>query len=354
MTRLLLDVSSHGFGHFAQSAPVVNALARREPDLGLTVRGKLPPRLLEERLTLPFRAVASRSDPGLVMTDALTVDLAASFTRYHDFHHGWEAKVDQEAGWLRTEGFDLVLADAPYRSLAAAARAGIPGFGLCSLDWAAIFGNYLGDRPRAEAIRDQILTAYRQALLFLQPVPHMPMDDLSNGHEIAPIAPDSGVDTAFLRQRLAGNRRLGLVSLGGIPFPLDPANWPQDPDTLWIVRGAAPHRHDQRDPDELGIAQLHLLAAADVVVTKPGYATFVEAACQGVDVLYLPRGDWPEEPHLLDWIHRHARAAEITRAELTTGRFEARARSLADHPRPEPPKCWGAAEAAEAIALNAP
>ena len=40
--RLLATISAHGLGHLAQSAPVLNALRRRVPQLDLTVASTLP------------------------------------------------------------------------------------------------------------------------------------------------------------------------------------------------------------------------------------------------------------------------------------------------------------------------
>jgi hypothetical protein len=39
---------------------------------------------------------------------------------------------------------------------------------------------------------------------------------------------------------------------------------------------------------------IDVLASSDAVVTKIGYATFVEAACNGVGIVSAPRADWPE------------------------------------------------------------
>jgi UDP:flavonoid glycosyltransferase YjiC (YdhE family) len=62
-----------------------------------------------------------------------------------------------------------------------------------------------------------------------------------------------------------------------------------------------------------------LLALVDVVLTKPGYGTFVEAACHGVPLLYVPRDDWPEEEHLVAWMHQNARCAAVERSALFVG-----------------------------------
>ena len=38
---------------------------------------------------------------------------------------------------------------------------------------------------------------------------------------------------------------------------------------------------------------IDVLASSDAVVTKIGYATFVEAACNGGGIKSAPRADWP-------------------------------------------------------------
>lgn len=40
--HLFVDISSHGFGHLAITAPALNALAELAPDLRLTVRSGVP------------------------------------------------------------------------------------------------------------------------------------------------------------------------------------------------------------------------------------------------------------------------------------------------------------------------
>ena len=45
-----------------------------------------------------------------------------------------------------------------------------------------------------------------------------------------------------------------------------------------------------------------LLSSVDAVVTKPGYATFVEAPAAGRPLVTLDRPEWPETPILLDFL----------------------------------------------------
>ena len=89
-----------------------------------------------------------------------------------------------------------------------------------------------------------------------------------------------------------------------------------------------------------------LLASVDAVVTKPGYGTFVEAACSGVPLLYVDRDDWPETPHFAAWLARHSRAARLSRERLLRGDFIDVLEELWRMPAPTRPVAEGAAQAA--------
>ena len=54
---------------------------------------------------------------------------------------------------------------------------------------------------------------------------------------------------------------------------------------------------------------IDVLASSDAVVTKIGYATFVEAACNGVGIVSPPRADWPESGPLIEWAKQNANFA---------------------------------------------
>jgi len=43
MPHLVVSISCHGFGHVAQTAPILNLLHERMPHLRLTVRSAVPP-----------------------------------------------------------------------------------------------------------------------------------------------------------------------------------------------------------------------------------------------------------------------------------------------------------------------
>jgi hypothetical protein len=119
--HLLVDISAHGLGHLAQTAPVLNALRPLVPDLRLAVRSALPWRRLAARIAGDFEHIAEARDFGFIMHNAVDVDRPASALRYRELHADWPRVVADEADWLRSRRVDAVVCNAAYLPLAAAA-----------------------------------------------------------------------------------------------------------------------------------------------------------------------------------------------------------------------------------------
>jgi hypothetical protein len=353
--RLLVDISAHGLGHLAQTAPVLNALHELSPSLQLTVRSAIPRDQLRRRIYADFAHLQEARDFGFVMHNAVDVDLAASARRYREFHADWPQRVAAEAEWLRRHDFGAVLSNVAYLPLAAAGAAGMPGAGLCSLNWADLFAHYFAGEPWAAEIHGQILAAYNAAKGFLRVTPGLPMTELPRRHGIAPIASVGRRDRAHVSQLLGleESERWLLLAMGGIEFRLPLENWPQTPGLNWLVPAAWQlRRADVRSFDVAGLGFSDLLASVDAVITKPGYGTFVEAACGGIPILYLQRDDWPETQPLAAWLAGNARARMLTRESLMSGDFLGILRELWATPAPKLPLPGGADEAARWLAAE--
>jgi hypothetical protein len=347
--HLLAAISAHGYGHLAQTAPVLNALRAQLPALQLTVRCGLPQEVLARRIAGPFVHQQAEDDFGMVMHDALEVDVGASAARYAAFHHDWERRVATVARELEQAAPDLILADIPYLTLAAAARAGIPAVAMCCLNWADIYGYYCHALPEAGRIRAQMLAAYNSAAVFLRTEPAMPMPGLDNLHDIGPLALTGNARREEIDARcgLAADERLVLVVMGGIAFRPPLERWPLTPGVRYVMqRDWQPRRGDVLIQEELGLPFADVLASCDAVLTKPGYGTFAEAACAGVPLLYVPRVDWPEEPWLVRWLERQVPCAAVPREEFDRGAFLPRLQALWQPPRPAACAASGVLQAA--------
>lgn len=350
--RLVADLSGHGFGHVAMTAPVLNRIGQLRPDLGIVVRSPAPERLLREHIKVPFEWIAAELDFGMAMRDALAIDVDASLRRYRELHRHWKAAVVSAADELAALAPTLLLANVPYLSLAAAERAGIPSVALCCLNWADIFEHYCGSEPEAASIVGDMRAAYASAGMFMVPEPAMPMPGLGNLRSVGPIARRGEDHGAEIRAHLGLDETtiLVLLSLGGVPFRIDVSRWPRLEGMHVIAAMEVDGRHPDVTPEPvLGLAHIDLMASSSLVITKPGYGTVTEAAVSGVPVLYVTRDGWPEEPYLVRWLRTHGRCSELPRSDLIEGCLVEAAQRVLALPAPAAPDPTGVESAASLV-----
>lgn len=348
MPHLVVSISGHGFGHVAQTAPILNLLHRRFPRLRLTVRTTVPLVHLRSRIHAAFAHLSSEGDIGMVMSSALDIRIEDSCATYRAFHSNWESRVESEAGILRDLGADMVFSNVGYLALAGAQRAGIANAALCSLNWADIYRQYCGN----DAVTGQIRTCYANADAFLRATPGMDMADLPNLMPVAPIASVGENRREELNRKLglSKDEKLVLVSLGGIAGRLPIEHWPHIEGVRWLVQQDwHVHHPDAIVLESLAMTYGDLLASCDALLCKPGYGSFVEAACSGTPVLYVSRSDWPESPPLTEWLRRHGVCREVSRDTLNKGEIGGLLDELWQAARPVPVTPKGAEQAAEWI-----
>lgn len=353
MPRLFLALSSHGYGHLAQVAPLVNALRQRTRGFELIVQADMPEERIGQRIEGPFRLVREGSDVGMVMDGPLTVLWEESFRAYDAFHRDWHGRLERQLRLYRDYKPDIVLVDVPYLPLAAAGQAGITAAAVCSLNWVDILSGHPVAAERIGDCMQQARDAYHAADLFLKPAPAMPMPWLKNAREIGPLAATGRNRRAELLQRLGlpPATRLALLQLGGIPGRSDYRDWHPQAGVHWLVAGAAPEgRGDFHSVDALGLPFLDLVCSVQVVVTKPGYGSFTEAACNGTPVLFVERHGWAEARYLGNWLEQSIPALGISQSRFRSGQFTEELEQLFSCPRPRPVPATGVEEGAALIA----
>ena len=375
--HLLVAISSHGYGHLAQVAPIVNASKRLaaqtgKPDFDVTIRTSLPTQQVQWRINHPFAIDPGSDDFGMVMLDALTVDLPHSLRRYAELHRNWNAHVDRLAKHIDGLKVNALLADAPYLSLAAAQAAGIPAIAICSLNWADILERCVQQAPDAlkvagvsqmslAQILQQMRDAYARAKFALRPKPAIH----TSGFETITIDPLADTPAVANRQALLAfvhektndpsvendDCAIVLASMGGIELPLQPDRWPKwclGRRVIYLVDPALAGRLPHTVAFDLQAMPFqNMMASCDLVLTKPGYGMFVESRVCGKPLLYLAREQWPESQCLIDWASKHSSAMKLTLEQISLGSFDAELERLLGGPRLEPMRFAGAGQAAE-------
>ena len=351
--HLFVDISSHGFGHIGQTVPVLNALLQRIPELKLTIRSAAPRTILQNLVAGEFEHICEATDFGMHMASAVEVLPQESARDYLSFHRDWDKRVAQEGLVLQKIAPDLVLSNVSYLALAAAGYAKIPALAMSSLNWADIFRHYCADVPGAEQIHSQMLSAYNSAQYFIRLQPGMPMRDLHNVREIATVA-GKGVNrrpeiNALLE--LESDRKLVLVSMGGMQMQMPMNQWPRIPGVSWIVKkNWGVHHPDAYEMEALDMAYIDVMRSCDALLTKPGYGNFAEAGVNAVPVMYVSRQNWPEESCLVEWLQQYGRCLEVPRMQFESGDVESILHALwSEVPKP-PVLSAGVAQAADIIA----
>jgi spore coat polysaccharide biosynthesis predicted glycosyltransferase SpsG len=323
--HLIIALSYHGFGHIGQTAPIVHALKKCMPDLKITIQSSAPEEKLIERFGTEIQIIKKQMDIGMIQADALNVDVEKSFLAYRLFHKDWKMKIEQEARTLSDLNADLVLSNISYLALAGAHMANIPSLAYCSLNWADIFEYYLGASEKSQQILQEIINAYNTAKGFISPEPSMTMSRLNNKLTVGPVA-QLGIDhrqEILSRIGKTNDTNIVLISVGGMDLDIATESWPILPNTVILVPDSwnIKDRTDMFNINYFGYKFIDLMHSCDVLITKPGYGSFVEAACTGTPVLYIERENWPEMPALVTWLQKNGRCLKLELNAFIKGDF---------------------------------
>lgn len=356
MPLIWCAVSGHGFGHAAQVVPVLNELHRRHPHLRAILRTTVPAGFFQGRLHVPWELFPAQQDAGCVQDDALTIDVPATWSAHEALHAAWKEVVMREADAMAEHRPVFVLSDIPYVAIEAAARAGVPALGLCSLSWDSVLDRLTapGDRRRhllIEAIRQ----AYAATTLMIRTAPGLPMPAFPSVCDVGPIVAPLQQDRAGLRRAIAARDEEIVVSIGFGGIGVNALPW-QAIDALpgfrFIVPGVIPYGLTRvMSADTLPFSFRSIMTSADVVVTKPGYATIVEAVVARTPIVYVRRYNFADEETLVGYLHRYGRGVELSADDFRKGRWEPALHAALNtgQPMETPPSPTGAAEAADIL-----
>ncbi|HSB61626.1 MAG TPA: hypothetical protein VLI67_07895, partial [Vicinamibacteria bacterium] len=297
-------VSGHGFGHATRTAEVLRAVRREAPDLPLAVATTAPESLFRESVSGPFTYRRLVTDVGLAQRGALVIDEEGTLQRWRRFEAERPALVEAEAAWLRAVGATAVLADIPPMAFEAAGRAGVPGVGLANFSWDWIYRHLgrrnagFGEPARAAA------SAYAGAHLLLELPFAGDLGAFPRREPIPMVARRPRRPREETRRLLdLGEGPVVLVSFGGLGLPgFAPRVLAGLEDFRFVLEGgegdlpANVRAVSRGGLEALGLAYRDVIAAADAVVTKPGYGIVSDCIGARTRLVYTDRGDFPEYP----------------------------------------------------------
>jgi len=256
-----------------------------------------------------------------------TIDVKATWLEHQRFHATWTDRIRDEVAAIKVALPDVVLADTPYLALAAGKAAAIPTVALASFTWDLILSDFLAP-PSIDklALLHSIRQSYAQADVALRIIPAPKIDAFQRINDIGPIAEPASParDQLATVLALAPGERTVLVGFGGIPMTSLPfAALEQLTGYRFLFDGPILSGSTKFvSTHSLPFSFKTLMASVDVIMTKPGYGTIVEAVELQQPLLYVRRYNFADEPPLVDYLHRYGRGVELSIDDFIQGRWE--------------------------------
>ncbi len=332
-------ISGHGFGHASREVEVINALAAARPDLKIVLRTSVSEALLTRTLRAPVSRLEGPCDTGVIQRDSVTHDDEATIREAVAFQATMAGRVDAEIARLKPFDVRVIVGDIPPMAFDVAARLDVPAIAIGNFTWDWIYEWYAEPLAAAPTLLADIRRSYGRATHALE----LP---LSGGFEVFPhvtripfIARHS-THTRTQARRLLGvdaGRPLALLSFGGYGLQrlaVDTLDCLDDWTVVLTDRitslGSHPPPHVRLIPESAfdngagaagNLRYEDLVAAADVVVTKPGYGIISECIAHDTAMLYTSRGRFREYDRMVVEMPSLLRCRFIDQEDLFGGRW---------------------------------
>jgi len=346
--------SSHGFGHAARDAAVLQQLRLLRPDWTLVLSSGLSPLVLN--LLLGDASIQQRPccwDVGMVQADALGVNRAATLSALDALEHRLPGLVEQEARWLEAQSQPvLILGDIPPAAHSLAEALNAPLVWMGNFGWDEIYA------PMGAEFRSWSLAAaeaYGQGDLLLRcpfdlqmnwGLPERRLGLVCGTPRSIPLELEGSLDGIEAPLVLVGFGGLGL-SLQVDLFQLWPQHHfllPASDDAESSARLAALPNLTVLPKD---VRPIDVLGRCARFLGKPGFSSFCEAMAQGVGLHVVERSGFAEASALMDGLQRYGQHRSLSRRQLGAGDWELDQPLLA--PSDPPLSALGAQEAALAL-----
>ncbi len=357
-------ISGHGFGHAARQIELINCLLERRPAVRVQIRTSAPRWLFDLTIRGSFSFESLECDTGAVQRDSLHLDDEETVRRAAAFYGRLDEFAEREARRLKAESAALVVGDIPPLAFEAAHRADIPGIAIGNFTWDWIYSGYPEHVSGHPDLLTGIRNAYRRASLALR----LPMGggfDVFGPlvRDVALIARRSRRTPIETRSRLGlpADKPVVLMSFGGHGLKENDLPSTDAVRRFTVVttkrKGTAAPRGDDAamhlDEGQMyadGYRYEDLVAASDVVVTKPGYGIVSEAIANHTAILYTSRGRFIEYDVLVAAMPAVVRCRFISQEDLLAGRWAEHLDRLLAQPQPrERPDTSGAEQAAQIL-----
>jgi hypothetical protein len=311
-------------GHAVRSAVVANSLNERHM---VSFVSPVSSSFLSETVLGPFEHRARTLDVGVVQTTPFTIDVPLTLERLNAIQVQEQRILDEECAWLREMEVDAVLTDIPSLACAAASTVGVPCIAVANFSWDDIYRGYGQAEPEFDRAAAHIAQQYAQASLLLELPFATPMPAFARRRKMGLVARRASLSGRAVRAALGIEARfVAVMAFNG--SVLDQVDGWNVPDGWQIICPYASSVHmrsnsvrsiSREDMALAGIRFPDLVAAADVVISKPGYGITSECIANDAALLYTDRGSFVEWDYIVASLKNNLPSAYISVAKLLSG-----------------------------------
>jgi L-arabinokinase len=265
------------------------------------------------------------------------------------FYAGFDRRVEEEASMLRTLHTSIVVGDIPPLAFAAAARADVPSVALANFTWDWIYGAYPEFERTAPGVLTRIRDAYATATIALRLPLHGGFEPMLRVTRDIPLIARQSVrdrDETRCLLKLEQGLPVVLASFGShgsrLPFAEIAREGRFTLVTTDLERAGGAASDASGHLREVSSAELRahgvryedLVAASDVVVSKPGYGIVSECIANGAALLYTSRRRFIEQDVLVREMPGVLRCRPIDADALRAGNWGDAIDALLRQPAP--------------------
>jgi hypothetical protein len=260
--------------------------------------------------------------------------------------------------FLKRESIQLVLFDTPPDAALLAHQAGIPTIAIANFGWDFIYTAWHNEHPEFAPIVEQFRDAYRQTTLLLKLPLSESMEAFPNQRDLPLIAHHGSEAATSVLDDLpfSNDENLPLILYLTRQQPLGPEAIQRvaEETKSHLMTPHNPsfqHPHVHHLGPEWRDKMNDLIAAVDVVVSKPGYGIIAECIANRTRFVHVPRLGFAEADCLLAGMEGSVVQHQLSKPDFVEGNWaEALKDVLSQNPNDLPTTLAnGAAKAAEVI-----
>jgi len=303
-------ISDYGYGHATRSTAIIRELLKQNENVKIIICHSFALGFLQESFrhehSVTFREAAT--DVGYVLKEnSLEPDAKLLNNNVSSYVSEFSLKLTQETHFMKEENVSLVISDISPLGIASAAALNVPSLGLSNFTWYTAYEGLIEERLLT-FLHEQYNQMTYHFSLACSNEPHRGIEENQSFGFYSRELDDYEVER--IRKEIDPTGKSQIIYFGlGMKVDIGTLSelpiW-QSPNCKFIVSSNVnvDHPNVYRIPKN-AVETQHYVAAADLVLTKAGWATISEAVCAGVPLLITNRSSMKEDRHTIDYLVHH-------------------------------------------------